>query len=100
MLLWVGMKAAVLMAVAMHHTKLIQVLRSAVRAHPGHSASDASAQTFAEQNCVASQARTRSSLKPTITRVHSPICGKCTGEVSDSGCEAHELETRRRVRAQ
>ena len=50
MLLWVGMKAAVLMAVAMHHTKLIQVLRSAVRAHPGHPASDASAQTFLVQN--------------------------------------------------
>ena len=46
MLLWVGMKESVPMAVSMHHTKLIQVLRSAVRAHPGHSASDASAQTF------------------------------------------------------
>ena len=50
MLLWVGMKAAVLMAVAIHRTKLIQVLRSAVRAHPGHAASDASAQTFRRQN--------------------------------------------------
>ena len=51
MLLWVGMNAAVLMAVSMHHTKLIQVLRSAVRAHPGHSASDASAQTFLRKTC-------------------------------------------------
>ena len=82
MQLWVGMKAAVLMAVAIHRTKLIQVLRSAVRAHPGHAASDASAQTFCAQNGVASQSRTRSSLVLLSRWLHSPHCGECNREVS------------------
>ena len=42
----VGIKVSVLVTVFIHHTKLIQVLRSAVSAHPGHAASDAFAQTF------------------------------------------------------
>ena len=46
MLLSVELKAAVLMAVFMHRLELIQALRSADRALPGHAASDASAQTF------------------------------------------------------
>ena len=46
MLLSVELKAAVLMAVFIHRLELIQALRSAVRAHPGHAASDASAQTL------------------------------------------------------
>ena len=51
MLVSVGMKAPVLVTVIIHHhTKLIQVLRSAGSAHPGHAASDAFAQTFLVQN--------------------------------------------------
>ena len=46
MLLSVELKAAVLMAVFIHRLELIQALRSADRALPGHAASDASAQTF------------------------------------------------------
>ena len=46
MLLSVELKAAVPMAVFMHRLELIQALRSADRALPGHAASDASAQTF------------------------------------------------------
>ena len=49
MLLSVNVHDPVLMAVSVHHDKLIEVLRSAVRAHPGHPASDASAQTFLTQ---------------------------------------------------
>ena len=50
MLLSVELKAAVLMGVFIHRLELIQALRSADRALPGHAASDASAQTFRRQN--------------------------------------------------
>ena len=40
----------VLMAVSMHRGKLLEVLRTAVRAHPGHADGDGSAQTFLVQN--------------------------------------------------
>ena len=50
MLLSVELKAAVLMAVFMHRPELIQALRSADRALPGHAASDASVQTFRRPN--------------------------------------------------
>ena len=46
----VDMKVPVLVIVFTHCTKLIQVLRSAVSAHPGHAASDAFAQTFLVPN--------------------------------------------------
>ena len=45
-----SMHDPVLTAVYMHYAKLIEVLRRAVRAHPGHAASDAFAQTFLVQN--------------------------------------------------
>ena len=82
MLLSVELKAAVLMAVFTHRLELIQALRSADRALPGHAASDASAQTFTALFCVASQSRTRSTLKPTIRRAHSPHYGECAREDS------------------
>ena len=50
MLLSVDAKAAVRMLVSMRRAKLIQVLRSAVRAHPGHVGGDGSAQTFCGEN--------------------------------------------------
>ena len=46
MLFSVNAHDPVLMAVSMHHDKLIEVLRTAVRAHPGHADGDGSAQTF------------------------------------------------------
>ena len=82
MLLSVELKAAVLMAVFMHRLELIQALRSADRALPGHAASDASAQTFCAHFCVEAQARTRSSLVLLSGWSHSPLCGECDREVS------------------
>ena len=46
MLFSVNAHDPVLMAVSMHRGKLIEVLRTAVRAHPGHADGDGSAQTF------------------------------------------------------
>ena len=46
MLMSVNVHEPVLMVVSMHHGKLIEVLRTAVRAHPGHADGDGSAQTF------------------------------------------------------
>ena len=50
MLFAVAAKDSVLMAVFMHRGKLIQALRSAVSALPGHPVGDASAQTLCAQN--------------------------------------------------
>ena len=50
MLFSVNVHAPVLMAVSMHHAKLVEVLRTAVRAHPGHADGDGSAQTFCGEN--------------------------------------------------
>ena len=50
MLFSVNVHAPVLMAVSMHHAKLVEVLSSAVRAHPGHADGDGSAQTFLVQD--------------------------------------------------
>ena len=53
MLFSVDVHDPVLMVVSMHRGKLIEVLRTAVRAHPGHADGDGSAQTFLVQNlCV------------------------------------------------
>ena len=50
MLFSVNVHDPVLMAVSMHRGKLIEVLRTAVRAHPGHADGDGSAQTFLVRN--------------------------------------------------
>ena len=50
MLLAVAAKDSVVLVVFMHRGKLIQALRSAVSALPGHPVGDASAQTFCAQN--------------------------------------------------
>ena len=51
MMFSVNVHDPVLMAVSMHRGKLIEVLlRTAVRAHPGHADGDGSAQTFLVRN--------------------------------------------------
>ena len=104
MQLWVGMKAAVLMAVAIHRTKLIQVLRSAVRAHPVHAASDASAQTFCSQSCVYLFSRTAWSHKVALyrcthgTAVSATVCcGLCGSQPVSSLSPREKVHARLRV---
>ena len=50
MLLAIAAKVTVLMIIFIHRGKLIQALRSAVSALPGHLVGDTLAQTFCEQN--------------------------------------------------